>query len=184
MIVRTIHSLEKVFFDRAPEPAGWCADVAARGEVYSFQVMLVAETMSERGICRIAVQSELPVEVRQVQNVPVRQAVNFNPDDDYLRKEPGLYPDLLDQLDNGRCQLYVGRQALWVTVRVPEDVAVIVDDNRDFFAALQPPLACIDHDEEAIGTQAVRVMLKMLRKESVEHRTQIPCHLILRESAG
>ena len=45
-------------------------------------------------------------------------------------------------------------------------------------------LACIDHDEEAIGTQAVRVMLKMLRKESVEHRTQIPCHLILRESAG
>ena len=123
MIVRTIHSLEKVFFDRAPEPAGWCADVAARGEVYSFQVMLVAETMSERGICRIAVQSELPVEVRQVQNVPVRQAVNFNPDDDYLRKEPGLYPDLLDQLDNGRCQLYVGRQALWVTVRVPEDAA-------------------------------------------------------------
>lgn len=69
-------------------------------------------------------------------------------------------------------------------LRVPEDVAVIVDDNRDFFAALQPPLACIDHDEEAIGTQAVRVMLKMLRKESVEHRTQIPCHLILRESAG
>lgn len=123
MIVRTIHSLEKVFFERAPEPAGWCADVAARGEVYSFQVMLVAETMSERGICRIAVQSELPVEVRQVQNVPVRQAVNFNPDDDYLRKEPGLYPDLLDQLDNGRCQLYVGRQALWVTVRVPEDAA-------------------------------------------------------------
>ena len=69
-------------------------------------------------------------------------------------------------------------------LRVPEDVAVIVDDSRDFFAALQPPLACIDHDEKAIGTQAVRVMLKMLRKEPVDHRTLIPCHLILRESAG
>ena len=69
-------------------------------------------------------------------------------------------------------------------LRVPEDVAVIVDDNRDFFAALQPPLACIDHGEETIGRQAVRVMLKMLQKESVEHRTLIPCHLILRKSAG
>ena len=82
MIVKTIHSLEKVFFDRSPEPAEWSADVAARGEVYSFQVMLEPETMSERGVCRVAVQSELPVEVRLVQNVPVRQAVNFNPDDD------------------------------------------------------------------------------------------------------
>ena len=40
MIAKTIHSLEKVFFDRSPEPAAWSADVAARGEVYSFQVML------------------------------------------------------------------------------------------------------------------------------------------------
>ena len=32
MIAKTIHSLEKVFFDRSPEPAEWSADVAARGE--------------------------------------------------------------------------------------------------------------------------------------------------------
>lgn len=121
MIVKTIHSLEKVFFDRSPEPAEWSADVAARGEVYSFQVMLEPETMSERGVCRVAVQSELPVEVRQVQSVPVRQAVNYNPDDDFLRKEPGLYPDLLEELDEDRFQLFYGRQTLWVTVRVPED---------------------------------------------------------------
>ena len=123
MIVKTIHSLEKVFFDRSPEPAEWSADVAARGEVYSFQVMLEPETMSERGVCRVAVQSELPVEVRLVQNVPVRQAVNFNPDDDFLRKEPGLYPDLLEELDEDRFQLFYGRQTLWVTVRVPENAA-------------------------------------------------------------
>ncbi len=123
MIVKTVHSLEKVFSDRAPEPAEWSADVAARGEVYSFQVMLEAEKMSERGVCRVAVQSELPVEVRLVQNVPVRQAVNFNPDDDFLRKEPGLYPDLLEELDEDRFQLFYGRQTLWVTVRVPENAA-------------------------------------------------------------
>ena len=121
MIVKTIHSLEKVFFDRSPEPAAWNADVAARGEVYSFQVMLEPETMPERGLYRVAVQSELPVEVRQVQSVPVRQAVNCNPDDDFLRKEPGLYPDLLEELDEDRFQLFYGRQTLWVTVRVPED---------------------------------------------------------------
>ncbi len=121
MIVKTIHSLEKVFFDRAPEPAEWNADVAARGELYSFQVMLVVETPAEQGGCRVAVQSDLPVRVRQVQNVPVRRAVHYNPDDDFLRKEPGLYPDLLEELDDDRFPLYVGRQALWVTVRVPED---------------------------------------------------------------
>lgn len=121
MIAKTIHSLEKVFFDRSPEPAAWSADVAARGEVYSFQVMLELETMPERGLYRVAVQSELPVEVRQVQSVPVRQAVNYNPDDDFLRKEPGLYPDLLEELDEDRFQLFYGRQTLWVTVRVPED---------------------------------------------------------------
>ncbi len=69
----------------------------------------------------VAIQSELPVKVRRVQNVPVRQAVNYNPDDDFLRKEPGLYPDLLETLDEDLFQLFYGRQTLWVTVRVPED---------------------------------------------------------------
>jgi len=69
-------------------------------------------------------------------------------------------------------------------LRVPDDVAVITEDNQAFCAALQPPMACIDHNEYEIGVQAFQTMLKLLRKENVTEKILIPCKLILRESAG
>jgi len=69
-------------------------------------------------------------------------------------------------------------------LRVPDDVAVITEDNQAFCAALQPPMACIDHNEYEIGVQAFQTMLKLLRKENVTEKTLIPCKLILRDSAG
>jgi len=69
-------------------------------------------------------------------------------------------------------------------LRVPGDVAVITDDNQTFCAALQPPMACIDHQENEIGRQAFQIMLNLLKKEPVPNNTLIPCRLILRESAG
>jgi len=69
-------------------------------------------------------------------------------------------------------------------IRVPDDVAVITDDNCDFCAALQPPLTCIDINTTMQGTEAVRMLLQHLNGKLETYKKMIPCHLIWRESAG
>ncbi len=69
-------------------------------------------------------------------------------------------------------------------IKVPGDIAVIGEDDREFCAALQPPLASINFQEEAQGISAMQMMLKMLRKEEFEPRQLVPAKLVLRESAG
>ena len=60
--------------------------------------------------------------VQAVEAVPVHLAAN-RPDDDFLRTTPGLYPDLLDELECKDRFRVMPRQwrTLWVTVRIGED---------------------------------------------------------------
>ncbi len=69
-------------------------------------------------------------------------------------------------------------------IKVPDDIAVIGDDDREFCPALLPPLASINFREEVQGMVAIQMMLKMLRKEEFEPRQLVPAKLVLRESAG
>ena len=119
--VRLISALEKVLPEtqalKAPE---FTSDVAARGEVYSFQIALRS---TERTIMRIESASKLNTRVRIVKNVPVMYA-GSGWDTDVLRNNlPGLYPDVLDEpdfTDQFRLLKDVW-QCLWVTVYVGKD---------------------------------------------------------------
>lgn len=70
------------------------------GETVSFQLAFTA-TASQRdlreNVVRVEVQSPLAqrVRVRSVVNVPVLLPVCGEGDDDYISKQPGMYPDLL-----------------------------------------------------------------------------------------
>ncbi|MBR2872513.1 MAG: DUF4091 domain-containing protein [Lentisphaeria bacterium] len=119
--VRLISALEKVLPEtqalKAPEIN---SDVAARGEVYSFQIALRS---TERTIMRIESASKLNTRVRVVKNVPVMYA-GSGWDNDVLRNNlPGLYPDLLAEPDFAdQFRLIKGVwQCLWVTVYVGKD---------------------------------------------------------------
>ena len=117
--VRLISPLEKILPEapvlKAPE---FLTDVAARGEVYSFQIALRSDEW--RKILRIELSSELNVRARVVKCVPVMYAGSGG-DRDVLRdNQPGLYPDLLDEPDFTD-QVRLVRNVwhcLWITINV------------------------------------------------------------------
>mgnify|MGYP006879832716 FL=1 len=96
--VKVAGSLEKIFPDSDWNGPELRSDVAARGEVYSFQVA-VRFRETDNHYLRVALESELNAQIRLVEAVPVHLAAN-RPDDDFLRTTPGLYPDLLDELES------------------------------------------------------------------------------------
>ena len=116
--VRLISALEKVLPEtQALKAAEITSDVAARGEVYSFQIALRS---SERTIMRIESASKLNTRVRVVKCVPVMYPGTGWDKDVVKDNLPGLYPDLLaepDFTDQFR-MLKDLWQCLWVTVYV------------------------------------------------------------------
>ena len=112
-------SLEKIFDDAgSPVFPVIERDVAAKGEVYSFQIVLTGEP----GWYRVVLDGALNARIRTVDSVPVRLAAD-NEEPYFLRTAPGLYPDLLNRLEDGDSFRILPRQprVLWVTVPVPED---------------------------------------------------------------
>ena len=122
MQIRIISPLEKIFDDVAELQApAFKSTAVARGEICSFQIA-VKEDGDERGYIRVVCESALNVRIRTVDSVPVHLAAD-TPDDDYLRTTPGLYPDLLSDLED--CDTFRilthQRRMLWVTIPVPEE---------------------------------------------------------------
>ena len=125
MRFRITSSLEKIFDDVAePEIPALTGGLAARGEVFSFQIALAAEP-GECGWYRVELSGGLNARIRTVDSVPVHLAANNPEDGGWLRTTPGLYPDLLNRLAGGDRFRILPRQwrVLWVTVPVPEDCA-------------------------------------------------------------
>ncbi len=118
------------------------ADTVLRGEEYHFSVAYTTTEPShvlnrQLVLCS---ESDLPHTVELVEQIPVRvPCYPTVPDDgNYLRREPGLYPDLLVPVANGHhiFVAYGELKALFVTVKVPEDapagtypVTVRLNDN-------------------------------------------------------
>lgn len=119
--VRLISALEKVLQEtselKAPE---FRSDVAARGEIYSFQIAVRSDDFT---IMRIESASELNTRIRVVKSVPVLYAGTGADTDVINGNKPGFYPDLLDDPDFGEQFRLVKNiwQCLWVTVYVGKD---------------------------------------------------------------
>lgn len=124
---RTIHSLEKVF----PDSDGLFAEAAEgcmfRNERFSYGIALRshAENWGRRPL-QIAVESPIAdhVEVRHVGLVPSRFPA-YEGADRYLRTTPGLYPDVLEHIEDGSTSiLYRQWEWLWVFIRGDEGLPV------------------------------------------------------------
>ena len=120
--VRVTSPLAKVFPDGEP-PEAWGEFTALRGETVSFQVAYRAD---RGGSVRLGVVSPLgsAVRVRKVALVPCEHPAyrwEDASDENYLRKTPGLYPDLLEELREGQARcIYKTWQSVWVDVCVTE----------------------------------------------------------------
>lgn len=94
--MKIISSLEKVFPDEA-----LCAEEKQtfsgfQNECISFQLAFCGDDITHRMALAVRAESTLScLRIRSVRTVPVRLATLADADDNYLRKTPGLYPDLL-----------------------------------------------------------------------------------------
>ena len=126
---RLTSSLEKVFWDTeiytVPELT---SGSALRGERYSFQLVWrgLNPAQDNKRVVFLSIESPLgdAVSAQSVESVPVRLAAyKVRRDDNYLRTEPGLYPDLLVPADEKKKLyiIYADTRGVWIDVHLPAD---------------------------------------------------------------
>lgn len=117
-----LSSLSKVFLDERPAVDPSCTYFTAlQNEVFSFQAVYYHNDWLSP-FARVELQSPLKpfCRIRQVESVPCAQPVRAFTDDNYLRTSPGLYPDLLKELDDGLILFSATRyKSVWIDVEVP-----------------------------------------------------------------
>ena len=129
---KLVSSLEKIFIDdNISKFNDLCHFSVLKGERFSVQLLYVDEgtdyTFDRRPFADLTLDGTLKdyATVRDVRNVPVDRPINPEAhDDQYLRKTPGIYPDLLTPLRYGG-KVVIGRdklRSLWIEIEPDSDL--------------------------------------------------------------
>lgn len=118
---KILSPLAKVFPDEPPKTGPErTLFTALKNETVSFQVAYSFDSQHS-GFARVAVESPIAkqIRVREVILVPAAYPCHTRTDDNYVRKTPGLFPDLLRELHNSMVIIPAGQwRSLWVDVEV------------------------------------------------------------------
>ena len=123
--LKQLSALEKVFLtDNLAEKKEFNSFSALWGEVFSYQITYKS-TNPDKAFGKFSVESPIKdyVDVFYVHHVPCGRT--YHPDfedNDYLKQEPGLYPDALIPQDEGEIFYTPDLQTLWVTVKVSKKI--------------------------------------------------------------
>ena len=129
VILKTIAETEKCFLDESiNDKKEYTKGSMLLGERFSYQIAMVTDGFPlgiDNTWCRVKVESPIAdwVKIQTVENIPVRMPITVDcPDNNFLRREPGLYPDLLKPV-TPTTEVAVSKrlQSLWVDIYVPED---------------------------------------------------------------
>lgn len=113
-------SLEKVFWNRMPEVMKENENITIlKGEIPALQLVYRGSPLPQEGerpelLCEV---NGFPTKarLRDVEPVPSAFPVNGETDDNYLSKEPGLFPDLLKpKKDNRIVPVFCQYRSLWI----------------------------------------------------------------------
>jgi len=119
-----LSSLEKVFSDEAPSAEPFCGCTYLRGEELSFQVAFRSSVDTE--LLPDVQSKNARVEIFLVEEIPSELPCYPNSDDFFLRKAPGLYPDLLRPIAEP-IKVKAGEwRSLWLCLRGEGDATVAV----------------------------------------------------------
>ena len=115
-----LDSMAKVFYDEEPVESieGECPSFFVN-EVFSVQLGVKSTDESDNDLAEIEIGGLLApfTRLREVVAVPVRYAGKARHTGEYLRKSPGLFPDLLKDIKDGKLRLVSGYwQALHFTI--------------------------------------------------------------------
>ena len=167
-----VSSMEKVFTDKEPLyfPER-CAFQGLFGENVSFQVALSANTRRKEKV-RLKVYSDLEpyIKVRRVALVPSEYPAHSEKDGNYLKCTPGLYPDLLKELDeNGETAILPGIwQSFWIDVDITDKIK----------GGIYPVRVCVLKDDDTVEievTASVEVIPVPLPKLTLYHTEWFHC---------
>lgn len=123
---KILSSLEKVFSAETPSATEVSEALCLQGERFHFQIAYRLEDESINSLVtpiRLTSDLEDSIKLYQVKEVPVRVPWWNGNDDYFLKKTPGMYPDLLIPCENGIKLLNHQWRSLWVEVAVPENAA-------------------------------------------------------------
>jgi len=128
--IKILSSLEKCFLDEdINEKNVLSAASCLRGEDFHFTLAYTAQNNEGWNLCEcgeLICRSALGVSFERIEHVPVRlPCYPERNDENYLRKKPGLYPDLLIPMEAGEAvQIIKGSLcSIYGTVHVPENEA-------------------------------------------------------------
>lgn len=162
--IRALSSLEKLFIDEtpsapAPKPQGF------QNEIIHWQLAMILRQAERSRYVRVEVAPEYAgyVTVSQVRHVPVHFPVYEDADDNYLRKTPGLYPDLLSPLAPHSLRIYASRwTSLWISLNPKGELAP--GEHR-------VNIRLFTEDGEALGeyTQTVDILPGQLPPQELIH---------------
>ena len=165
MRIKLLSSLEKCFLDE---------DVACKteyqggtmllNEMFHFQIGYASDASTTCGaiFCYLSVESELAdyISISRIEVVPVQYPAYFDKENrDFLRTEPGLYPDVLQPLDsNGRLIITSHLKSLMVEVNTGGKVP----------AGKYPITFCFTEDNDEKKQQRVTFELEIIDAELPE----------------
>ncbi len=137
-----VSSMEKVFADKEPLyfPER-CAFQGLIGENISFQVALSADIKRKEKV-RIKVYGDLEpyIKIRRVVSAPSEYPAHPEKDGNYIKCEPGLYPDILRELGKDGEAVILPKiwQSFWIDVNItdkiregiyPVGISILKDDD-------------------------------------------------------
>ena len=166
ILLKLVSAMEKCFMDEPfSSKKEKTRSSALLGEEVCFEAAYTSDDPAEspKAWLTLSVSSPLAefVRVRQVEQIPVRYPAYPSSDDYFLRKTPGLYPDLLRDLAPGNTVFatYGELKALFVTVKIPENLS-----GGDY-----PVTLTLKRGEEtaAEATYTVHVIEKVLPKQKM-----------------
>lgn len=121
--LKLLSSLEKVFFDKFAELPEYTSGSMLKNEIYSFQLAGWGEDDNcwlQKLDCQIRVESELApyIQIKRIDYVPsIIPGYVGVMDENYITYEPGLFPDPLHTIKNGKIELSNKQaRAFWITV--------------------------------------------------------------------
>lgn len=141
---KLVNSLEKNFFAKPDHMPETNSGSMLKNEIHSFQLILWAENQEwpQKSFCRVEVDSPIAqfVKLYEVGYVPsLLPAYSDCTCEDYLSKQPGLFPDPLYPVKESTILLYCGQsRSIWVAVEPDGSIAgsypitlrVFDDDNQ------------------------------------------------------
>ena len=122
LTVKQVSSLEKI----RPSGIGNVKEIrrktVMRGQFFAYQIAISSSNSTK---ITIEVDSKLKENITMYhdKNVVMDLAAVEGADDDYIEKNPGIMPDMLLPVNSTQIKLNNDATAVWINVKVPENIA-------------------------------------------------------------